>query len=542
MACRIVTLYAVWKVNTYKITYNANGGSGAPGVQSYTYAASGTITLSSVKPIRTGYSFLGWSTNKSATTATYGAGAAYNRNITANVTLYAIWKINTYTITYNANGGVVLGGACASENGSCSFSGTRTICYGANKGYYCKTVTNNIACNNSTFGDSVPGTVKACYPSSTTTSKTVTPGAAYGALPEAGKNNQKFNGWYTAANGGTQVTSSTIAYGNATIYAHWGTLPKPSSGGGGGGGGGGGCDYCCQCSCCCYGGCGGGGSSCFLAGTKVITPYGLRNIEDIRIGDLIYSKNMTTNEVEIDTVKVNYKRVSHENIYVIYDEIGYVKTTPDHPFYVKNYGWKKAEDLDTNDILIDLMGNDIQIKDIKIISNINGINVYNLQATQNHNYFVGIDSILVHNRRCFVKGTKILSTLNGTYKSIEDIKVGDKVVTYDAKNNKNVESIVTETYTHKDVNSIVKITFDDKSILEMTMYHPLYTKNGWKSITGYNDYDILNIGDEVKTIGGWKKILNINVSMLKENIDTYTIKVQDSDSYYANEILAEGMN
>ena len=91
--------------NTYKITYNANGGSGAPGVQSYTYAASGTIALSSVKPTRTGYTFLGWSTNKSATTATYGAGAAYSKNIAKDVTLYAVWKINTYKITYNANGG-----------------------------------------------------------------------------------------------------------------------------------------------------------------------------------------------------------------------------------------------------------------------------------------------------------------------------------------------------------------------------------------------------------------------------------------------------
>lgn len=86
---------------SYKITYNANGGSGAPGQQ--TKWKDQTLTLSSTKPTRTGYSFLGWSTSSSATSATYSAGSNYTANSAA--TLYAVWKANTYTITYNANGG-----------------------------------------------------------------------------------------------------------------------------------------------------------------------------------------------------------------------------------------------------------------------------------------------------------------------------------------------------------------------------------------------------------------------------------------------------
>lgn len=86
---------------SYKITYNANGGSGAPGSQ--TKWKDQTLTLSSTKPTRTGYSFLGWSTSSSATTATYSAGGSYTANSAA--TLYAVWKANTYTVSYNANGG-----------------------------------------------------------------------------------------------------------------------------------------------------------------------------------------------------------------------------------------------------------------------------------------------------------------------------------------------------------------------------------------------------------------------------------------------------
>lgn len=86
---------------SYAVTYNANGGSGAPGNQ--TKWKDQTLTLSSTKPTRTGYSFLGWSTSSTASSATYSAGGSYTANAAA--TLYAVWKANTYVIRYNANGG-----------------------------------------------------------------------------------------------------------------------------------------------------------------------------------------------------------------------------------------------------------------------------------------------------------------------------------------------------------------------------------------------------------------------------------------------------
>lgn len=86
---------------SYKISFNANGGSGAPGSQ--TKWKDQTLKLSTTKPTRTGYSFLGWSTSSTATSATYAAGGNYTANSAA--TLYAVWKANTYTVTYNANGG-----------------------------------------------------------------------------------------------------------------------------------------------------------------------------------------------------------------------------------------------------------------------------------------------------------------------------------------------------------------------------------------------------------------------------------------------------
>ena len=93
---------------SYNIAYSANGGSGAPSYHIKYYGIA--TTLSNVKPTRAGYTFQGWGTSASATTVAYAAGASYTAN--AAITLYAIWKANTYTVAYNANGGT---GAPASQ-------------------------------------------------------------------------------------------------------------------------------------------------------------------------------------------------------------------------------------------------------------------------------------------------------------------------------------------------------------------------------------------------------------------------------------------
>ena len=91
------TLYAIWNPDKYTVSYNANGGSGAPAAQTKTHDIN--LTLSSTTPTRTGYTFLGWSTNSSATTASYSAGGNYTEN--GNVTLYAVWSVNSYSFNLN---------------------------------------------------------------------------------------------------------------------------------------------------------------------------------------------------------------------------------------------------------------------------------------------------------------------------------------------------------------------------------------------------------------------------------------------------------
>ena len=87
----------------YIITYDANGGENAPRFQEKTENVSLKLLLQ--KPTRSGYTFIGWSTIKEPLAAAYQPGGDFD--LDRDTTLYAVWQINTYTITYNLDGGTL---------------------------------------------------------------------------------------------------------------------------------------------------------------------------------------------------------------------------------------------------------------------------------------------------------------------------------------------------------------------------------------------------------------------------------------------------
>ncbi len=131
-----LVLYARWNIKAYTISYNANGGSNAPGNQSKIENKS--INLSSSKPTRTGYTFVNWNTKKDGSGTTYKAGASYNSN--ADLTLYAQWRINKVYIKLDANGGNVRSsttyGSCSTSNNiiGCSWNNPKDIFHTINYG------------------------------------------------------------------------------------------------------------------------------------------------------------------------------------------------------------------------------------------------------------------------------------------------------------------------------------------------------------------------------------------------------------------------
>ena len=97
---RNMDLTAHWEIINYDISYELNGGSSSQISLQTTYTVEDEIIIQS--PTRTGYSFAGWSTSEE------GSGIInykINRGTTGNLCFYAKWQANTYTITYDVNGG-----------------------------------------------------------------------------------------------------------------------------------------------------------------------------------------------------------------------------------------------------------------------------------------------------------------------------------------------------------------------------------------------------------------------------------------------------
>jgi len=95
------TIHAQWSASSYVLNYNANGGNALnPAFKAATYdSAVGTLPT----PIRTGHTFVGWNTLAGGGGTAYTANTIYKTD--GNTTIYAIWSVNTYTITYNLSGG-----------------------------------------------------------------------------------------------------------------------------------------------------------------------------------------------------------------------------------------------------------------------------------------------------------------------------------------------------------------------------------------------------------------------------------------------------
>jgi len=98
------TIYAHWTANTYKVKYDANGGTGSMDDQNLTYDTEKTLSANAFS--RTGYTFTGWNTKADGTGSQF-TDKANVLNLTAEpnsvVVLYAQWRINSYRVDLYSN-------------------------------------------------------------------------------------------------------------------------------------------------------------------------------------------------------------------------------------------------------------------------------------------------------------------------------------------------------------------------------------------------------------------------------------------------------
>ena len=160
-----------------------------------------------------------------------------------------------------------------------------------------------------------------------------------------------------------------------------------------------------------------GGSSnkapapCFIAGTKVLTKDGPKNIEEVQKGELVWSFDTINGGVSLKKVNVVVERHTDKLTIVIVSG-DTIFTTPEHPFYVSD-NWLKAKDLKHGTILNLFDGNTLTV--VKSYSLDTSVTVYNFEVNDYHNYFVGEKSILVHNNKCAQGGGGIRKITRGKW-------------------------------------------------------------------------------------------------------------------------------
>lgn len=229
------TLYAQWTEINVTVSFDANGGSVSKSSAQVTVGQPyGTLP----EPSRTGYKFDGWFTDK-----TDGTLVESTTNVSTQTahTLYAHWTVTVVTVTFSGNGGTsskasasltigekygtlptatrsgydCLGWFTEAEGGEVVTKDTKVTQTSAHTLYahwqkQIVTMTVTFDAN----GGSVPEGSE---------SKTVTYESTYGTLPEPQRDGYKWDGWFTAASGGTKVVSTSTVNSKVahTLYAHW---------------------------------------------------------------------------------------------------------------------------------------------------------------------------------------------------------------------------------------------------------------------------------------------------------------------------------
>mgnify|MGYP000155766815 FL=1 len=154
----VTTLTVQWTAPTYAVTLHANGGTINSGnVTEYTYGVGATLPTDVT---RTGYTFKGWYDNENLTGSPV---TAISNTETGNKEYWAKWEANTYTVTFDPNGGSV-NPVAATTDSSGKLSSLPTPTHGGN---------------------------------------------------------YRFDGWYTAQTGGIKVTLNQVYTANTTLYAYW---------------------------------------------------------------------------------------------------------------------------------------------------------------------------------------------------------------------------------------------------------------------------------------------------------------------------------
>ena len=296
---------------------------------------------------------------------------------------------------------------------------------------------------------------------------------------------------------------------------------------------------------------------CFVAGTKITMEDGtVKNIEDVVSGDIVSTFDLKENKIVSNIVNNVFSKQVNTIVKYVFENGESVTCTIDHPLYVVNKGWSSFSDelsnklysledtvkkIELNDI-VKLYDGDTKIVEMELLHE--DVVVYNLQDIENnHNFFA--NNVLVHNRFCFVAGTEI-ELIDGEIKKIEDVKIGDVVLSFNEATNTKEYNVVIDTKSpiHND---LVTYHFNNGTTLTCTYDHPIYVNGlqiaSFKPELTNKRYELdknviqINVGDVVSLSTDIQSTIEKIEVLELVDTQTYIFTVENNHNFYANKIL-----
>ena len=155
------------------------------------------------------------------------------------------------------------------------------------------------------------------------------------------------------------------------------------------------------------------GCNCFVAGTEVLTPSGLVEIQSLDIGDIVIARHEVTGELAPQPItaliRPPSRRIWNLDVVDASGEVERFRTTDDHPWHNADTGaFEPTKDLTPGERLSTLDGVSVRVVSVAITSTHEP--AYNLTVANAHTFFVGHDGIWVHNQDCGPNVDRIIST------------------------------------------------------------------------------------------------------------------------------------
>jgi hypothetical protein len=228
-----------------------------------------------------------------------------------------------------------------------------------------------------------------------------------------------------------------------------------------------------------------------------------------------------------------------------YGTIGEIKLTEDEAVYTsitKNFlvyntgsdamSFEQQYKLNPNeDFLVDQSGSLIPIlsNNIVVFNNEDNDKIYQIDIETTDAYFVSssLSPLIVHN--CFIAGTMVKLN-DGSDVAIEEVKIGDEILTYNEELGKNEKGIVGDLKKHT-VDSVIRLTLDNENIILTTSEHPFYVEGKWITASKLQPLDVCLKSD------GSESIIS-TVDVLEESHEVFNLlNVEPTHTFYVNGIL-----